>query len=41
MYEDSLSFSPTQPYMPTKYDEQENILPQQHTGIVDSGATHK
>ena len=31
MYEASLSCSPTQ---------QENILPQHHTGIVDSGATH-
>ena len=26
--------------MPTKNENQENILPQQHTGIVDSGATH-
>ena len=31
MYEASLSFSPIQ---------QENILPQHQTGIVDSGATH-
>ena len=31
MYEASLSCSPTQ---------QENILTQHHTGIVDSGATH-
>ena len=31
MYEASLSCSPTQ---------QENILPQRHTGIVDSGSTH-
>ena len=26
--------------MPTLYGGNENILPQQHTGIVDSGATH-
>ena len=26
--------------MPTLYEEKENILPQQHTGILDSGATH-
>ena len=31
MYEASLSCSPTQ---------QENILPQHHTGIIDSGETH-
>ena len=40
MYEASLSCSPTQMYMPTLYEENENSLPQQHTGIVDSGATH-
>ena len=40
MYEASLSCSPTQTYMPKIYEENENILPQQHTGIVDSGATH-
>ena len=26
--------------MPTQNENQEHILPQQHTGIVDSGATH-
>ena len=26
--------------MPTLYEENENILPQKHTVIVDSGATH-
>ena len=26
--------------MPTLYEENENILPQQHTAIVDSGETH-
>ena len=26
--------------MPTLYEENKNSLPQQHTGIVDSGATH-
>ena len=26
--------------MPTQNEQQEHILPQQHTGIVDSGATH-
>ena len=26
--------------MPTKYENQEHILPQQHTGILDSGAMH-
>ena len=31
VYEASLRYSPTQ---------QENIFPQHHTGIVDSGATH-
>ena len=39
MYEASLSYSPTQTYMPTQYKEKENTLPQQHKGIVDSGAT--
>ena len=39
MYGASLSYSPTQTYMPTQYKEKENILPQQHKGIVDSGAT--
>ena len=40
MYEASLSCSSTQMYMPTQYEGKENILPQQHTVIVDSGATH-
>ena len=40
MYEAILSCSPTQTYMPKKYEGKENILPQQHTVIVDSGATH-
>ena len=40
MYEASLRFSPTLTYMPTKNEQQEYILPQQHTVIVDSGATH-
>ena len=40
MYEAILSCSPTQTYMPTQYEGKENILPQQHTVIVDSGATH-
>ena len=26
--------------MPTQNEQQEHILPQQHTGIVDSGATY-
>ena len=26
--------------MPTQYEGKEHILPQQHTRIVDSGATH-
>ena len=26
--------------MPTQYEKKEHILPQQHTGILDSGATH-
>ena len=40
MYEDNLRFSPTVTYMPTPDEQQEHILPQQHTCIVDSGATH-
>ena len=40
MYEASLSCIPTLTYMPTQNEKQEHILPQQHTGIVDSGATH-
>ena len=40
MYEASLSCIPTLTYMPTPDEQQEHILPQQHTGIVDSGATH-
>ena len=40
MYEASLSCSTTKTYMPTLYEENENSLPQQHTGIVDSGAIH-
>ena len=40
MYEASLICIPTQTYMPTRYEENENIPPQQHTGIVDSGETH-
>ena len=40
MYEASLSCSPTQSYIPKTYEENENSLPQQHTGIVDSVATH-
>ena len=40
MYEYSLSCSPTLTYMTTPDEKQENILPQQHTVIVDSGATH-
>ena len=39
MYESSLSCSPNQTYMPTLYEENESSLPQQHTLIVDSGAT--
>ena len=26
--------------MPTQYEKKEHILPQQYTGILDSGATH-
>ena len=40
MYEASLSCSPTLTYMSTKNEKQEHILPQKHTGIVDSGAMH-
>ena len=40
MYESSLSCSPTLTYMPTQNEQQEHILPQQHTGIVDSGETN-
>ena len=40
MYEARLSCSLTQTYTPTLYEGKENIPPQQHTGIVDSGATH-
>ena len=41
MYEASLSRSPTShTYIPKISETNENILPQQHTGIVDSGATH-
>ena len=40
MYEASLSYSPTLTYMPTPYEQQEYVLPQKHTGIVYSGATH-
>ena len=40
MYEASLRCSPTLMYMPTQNEQQEHILPQQHMGIVDSGATH-
>ena len=40
MYEASLSCITTLAYMPIPDDQQEHILPQQDTGIVDSGATH-
>ena len=40
MYEASLSCSPTLMYMTTQNEQQEHILPQQHTGIVDSVETH-
>ena len=40
MYEASLSCSPTLTYIPTPDAPQGQILPQQDTGIVDSGATH-
>ena len=39
MYEASLIFGPTLTYMPTKNEQQYHLLPQQHTSIVDSGAT--
>ena len=39
-YEASLSCSPTLTYMPTPDAQQEHILPQQDTGIIDSGSTH-
>ena len=39
MYEASLRCSLTLTYMPTQYEKKEHILSQQHTGIVDSGAT--
>ena len=38
IYEASLSCSPTLTYIPTPDEQQEHILPQKHTGIVDSGA---
>ena len=40
MYEASLSCIPILTYMPPQNYNQEHILPQQHTGIVDSGATY-
>ena len=40
MYESSLSCSTTLMYMPTPDEQHKHILPQQYTGIVDSGATH-
>ena len=40
LYEASLSCSTTLTYMTRQYEKQEHILPQQHTIIVDSGATH-
>ena len=39
MYEASLSCIPTLTYTSTPDEQQEHILPQQHMGIVDSGAT--
>ena len=40
-YEASLSCSTTlRTYIPKISEESENIPPQQHTGIVDSGATN-
>ena len=40
IYEASLSCSPTHTYIPNISEENENILPQQHMGVVDLGATH-
>ena len=40
MCEAIFSCSPTQTYLPKISEENEKSLPQQHTGIVDSGATH-
>ena len=40
MYEAILSCSPTLTYMSSPEEQHEHILSQQHTGIVDSGATH-
>ena len=40
MHEASLSCSPTLTYIPNPDEQQEHILPRQHTGILDSGATH-
>ena len=40
MYEASLRFSTNLTYMPTPDVQQENIIPQQEKGILDSGATH-
>ena len=39
MYEVSLIYSPIHTYIPKISEENENSLPQQHTVIVDSGAT--
>ena len=39
-YKASLSCSPPLTYIPTPDAQQGHILPQQDTGIVDSGATH-
>ena len=39
MYETNLIYSPTQTYVPKISEENENNLSQQHTGIVDLGAT--
>ena len=40
MYEASFSCSPTLTYIPNPDEQQEHILPQQHMGILYSGATH-
>ena len=40
MYEDNLICIPTLMYTPTQNKQQEHILPQQHTRIVDSGSTY-